>query len=322
MITTTHLSRDYIRKVGKGLFSSGTRVTVPAVQNLSFSIAIGESVAFIGPNGAGKTTTLRMLSGLLFPTSGEAEVAGFTPWVQRKELARVIGLVFGQRSQLWFDLPVIESFHALSVIYDLSQKSYRSRLQDLIDTLDLSSFVKQQVRSLSLGQRMRCEIAAALLHAPKVLFLDEPTIGLDVEAKAILRDYLKKLNEREKTTLLLTSHDTGDIEDICQRVIMIDHGRKLLDQPLSLLQKDFDSGRRLVVSTHEPAPCIDWPTEMIEETGSHRFVLNIDTREMRLSDAIARLQSSVDIQDLVIERTSLETIIRHLYANGGKGGER
>jgi ABC-2 type transport system ATP-binding protein len=314
IIDVHNLTRVYSRRQRTGWFRPATITETIAVSDLSLAIEAGERVAFIGPNGAGKTTTLRMLTGLLYPTSGQVQVDGMVPWLERKKLARSIGLVFGQRSQLWFDLPVIQSFDSLAVIYGLARHAYGERRDQLIETLKLGSLLTQPARSLSLGQRMRCEIAAALLHQPKILFLDEPTIGLDVEAKAILRDYLRAVNRLEDTTIILTSHDTGDIEDICSRVVMIDHGKKLLDQPLWQLRQDFDSGRRVVVTCHEPTPHIAWPPDMIEEIGPHRVVINIDTRVTKLTEAIAAMQAQLSITDLVIERTSLETIIRNLYA--------
>lgn len=317
MITVENLSRIYTRRVGGNLFRRGTLVQVPAVQDLSFKITAGERVAFIGPNGAGKTTTLRMLTGLLYPTSGTATVHDLVPWRDRKILARHIGLVFGQRSQLWLDLPVVDTFDSLAVIYDLDLADYRARRDQLVETLKISEFLHQAGRSLSLGQRMRCEIAASLLHRPKILFLDEPTIGLDVEAKAILRDYLRKLNRLEDTTIILTSHDTGDIEDICERVIMIDHGRKLLDQPLARLQQEFDAKRRLIVTTSEKEPAFTIAGVNITDAGPHRLVIDLDTRAQKLADVVGALQNQVGIEDMVIERTSLETIIRELYARGG-----
>lgn len=320
MIVTEDLTRIYTRKTRKHLFSKAVVSNFTAVDHLSLEVKAGERVAFIGPNGAGKTTTLRMLTGLLYPTSGRVMVNGLIPWVDRKTLARSIGLVFGQRSQLWADLPVSDSFQSMRVIYGIDPVVFRQRHDDLCERLMIGDFLHQPVRSLSLGQRMRCEIAAALLHQPKILFLDEPTIGLDVDAKAILRDYLKTLHMTEDMTIILTSHDTGDIEDICERVVMIDHGRKLLDQPLWMLQRDFDAGRRLVVTTHEKDPVCSGFDGMIEEVAAHRVVLNVDTRTVKLSDIILSIQKQMAMTDLVIERTPLETIIRRLYARGQAEG--
>ncbi|HEU4619150.1 MAG TPA: ATP-binding cassette domain-containing protein [Gammaproteobacteria bacterium] len=220
-------------------FSRRRSESFTAVDRICFSITAGERVAFIGPNGAGKSTTLKMLTGLLYPTSGSARVAGFVPWKERRRLAYEIGIVFGQRSQLWYHLRVRDSFELLAKIYGLDAKLYRARAAHVAEVLRIGGLLDAPVKSLSLGQRMRCEIAAALLHRPKILFLDEPTIGLDVTAKALLREHLKHLAEAEDTVILLTSHDMGDIEQICARVILVNHGRLLLDKPLEELRSSF-----------------------------------------------------------------------------------
>lgn len=222
-----------------------------AVDGISFTIEAGERVAFIGPNGAGKSTTLKMLAGLLYPTSGSARVAGYVPWDERRRLSFDIGIVFGQRSQLWYQLCVRDSFDLLAKIYGLEPQCYRARAAHVAEVLRIGAFLDAPVRSLSLGQRMRCEIAAALLHGPKVLFLDEPTIGLDVTAKALLREHLRHLAEAEDTVILLTSHDVGDIEQICERVILVNHGRVLVDQPLEALRASFPVERRVTIE-HVP----------------------------------------------------------------------
>jgi ABC-2 type transport system ATP-binding protein len=220
-----------------------------AVDHIDFGIDAGERVAFIGPNGAGKSTTLKMLTGLLYPSSGSARVAGFVPWAERSRLAYEIGIVFGQRSQLWYHLRVRDSFALLGKIYGLDAGTYRARTAELAEVLRIGDLLESPVKSLSLGQRMRCEIAAALLHRPKILFLDEPTIGLDVTAKALLREHLKHLAEAEDTVIVLTSHDTGDIEEICARVILVNHGRVLLDQPLATLRSTLLREQRLPLET-------------------------------------------------------------------------
>jgi ABC-2 type transport system ATP-binding protein len=218
-----------------------------AVDRVGFTIAPGERVALIGPNGAGKSTTLKMLTGLLYPSSGTARVAGFVPWTERRRLAYEIGIVFGQRSQLWYHLKVRDSFELLGKIYGLAAPLYRARTCELADVLRIEALLDEPVRTLSLGQRMRCEIAAALLHAPKILFLDEPTIGLDVTAKALLREHLKRLAEAEDTVILLTSHDTGDIEQICARVILVNNGRVLVDKSLDDLRSAFPHEKRITI---------------------------------------------------------------------------
>jgi len=219
--------------------------TVQAIDSLSFSIAPGERVAFIGPNGAGKSTTLKVLAGILRPDAGEVRVLGFVPSDERRRLAFHIGTVFGQRSQLWYQLPPRDTFELLGRVYEIDRRQHRRRVEMLTTLFELDALVDTPVRHLSLGERMRCEIAASLLHSPRLLFLDEPTIGLDVSAKAAIRDLLQTESERERVTLLLTSHDTGDIERVCTRVIVITHGRLLWDGPVAALRSAVIGNRAL-----------------------------------------------------------------------------
>lgn len=216
--------------------------TVNAINHLSFSIEDGETVGYIGPNGAGKSTTIKILSGILRPDGGTCLVNGRTPWKERKEYVRQIGVVFGQRSQLWWDIPVIDSFELLQAIYSIPGPAYRSKLDELTQLLHLEELLKTPTRQLSLGQRMRCEIAASLLHDPKLLFLDEPTIGLDAVSRIAVRDFIRKMNEEHKTTVILTTHDMQDIEAIARRVILIGRGQKLLDGTLEDLRREADGG--------------------------------------------------------------------------------
>ncbi|MDP4504220.1 ABC transporter ATP-binding protein [Nonomuraea turcica] len=211
------------------------RTVVHAVRDLSFTVSAGEFVGYLGPNGAGKSTTIKMLCGILTPTSGRVRVAGLDPSRRRTTLARRIGVVFGQRTTLWWDLPLADSFELIRLLYKVERAAFRSRLNELTETLDLGAFLRTPVRQLSLGQRMRGDLAAALLHAPDVLVLDEPTIGLDVVSKAGIREFLRKLNAEEGTTVLLTTHDLGDIERLCRRVMLIDHGRLAFDGTLEEL---------------------------------------------------------------------------------------
>ena len=214
---------------------------INAIDNISFSIGDGEMVGYIGPNGAGKSTTIKILSGILTPDSGTCLVNGQVPWKDRKEYVRQIGVVFGQRSQLWWDIPVMDSFELLQAIYSIPASKYRSKLDELTQLLNLEELLKTPTRQLSLGQRMRCEIAASLLHEPKLLFLDEPTIGLDAVSKIAVRDFIKKMNEEHKTTVILTTHDMQDIEAITNRVILIGKGQKLLDGTLEDLRHEAES---------------------------------------------------------------------------------
>lgn len=296
-----------------GWFSKPATKELTAVGNLNFSIKTGEKVAFIGPNGAGKSTTLKMLCGLLAPSTGTASVCGLVPWVATQELAAKIGLVFGQRSHLWPNLTVSDSFALLGKIYDIDDGEAKAQTDKLIEVFGLTKFFGQYARTLSLGQRMRCDIAAALLHQPSVLFLDEPTIGLDVTAKALLRDHLNRLVQEFETTVLLTSHDTDDIEKICDRVILIDHGQKLLDTTLPALHRDYTHYKTLTLATEEACPLFDHPHVVVEEQGDHRLVLKVDVKQVRLESVVAQCLECFKLHDIAIEDLPLEEIIKTIY---------
>src|ERR1700758_879674 len=244
LISVHGLSKHYRSfKRREGLFGGFVNLfhreyqTVKAVENIHFEIGRGEMVGYIGPNGAGKSTTIKMLTGILVPTSGELHSNGFVPWKQRAAYVKTIGVVFGQRTQLWWDIAAVESFKLLRRIYDVSQRAYDDRMELVNQLLGLSELLAVPVRKLSLGQRMRCDLAAALLHNPPILFLDEPTIGLDVVAKGHIRQFLHTINEKYRTTILLTTHDMDDIEELCRRIMIIDHGKVLFDGPLSHLKE-------------------------------------------------------------------------------------
>jgi ABC-2 type transport system ATP-binding protein len=294
------------------------RVDVPAVIDVSFEIAAGERVAFIGANGAGKSTTLKMLTGILHPTAGHAAVAGYVPWRQRHQLAHRIGIVFGQRSQLWYHLPVASSFDLLARIYGLSRVRQRERLTQLTETFGLGSLLSRRVAELSLGQRLRCEIAAALLHAPPILLLDEPTIGLDLTAKAALRDHLNAVSRADGTSILLTSHDTGDIERICDRAIIIDRGRLLMDLPLDRLRHDFLKRRTVVIVTEQAEPNLDLPGVTVAAVEPHRLTLSVDVAVTSVEQAVSAALARLTVRDLVIENPPLEDIIRTIYRNAAE----
>lgn len=254
---------------------------IQAINHISFSINDGEMVGYIGPNGAGKSTTIKILSGILTPDSGTCLVNGQVPWKDRKEYVRRIGVVFGQRSQLWWDIPVADSFELLQAIYAIPAPRYRSRLEELTELLHLEELLKTPTRQLSLGQRMRCEIAASLLHEPELLFLDEPTIGLDAVSKIAVRDFVKKMNEEHKTTVILTTHDMQDIEAIARRVILIGKGQKLLDGTLEDLRREAASGSEAA----EPAPA----EIKSAETGS------AESADADLDHVIANLYAKLNI---------------------------
>jgi ABC-2 type transport system ATP-binding protein len=297
----------------RGIFTRGPVRDVPAVSDLSFEIGAGERVAFIGPNGAGKSTTLKILTGILDPTSGRAVLAGFVPWRQRRALAMHIGIVFGQRSQLWYHLPVRASLDLIAAIYAIEGGAYRSRLARLADAFEIADLLDRPVARLSLGQRIRAEIVAALLHAPAILLLDEPTIGLDVTAKAALRDHLNALSREEHTTVLLTSHDTGDIERICERVILIDRGRLLLDLPLARLRRDFLKTRSIVLATDEEHPTLDLPGVDTVASEPYRLTLAVDVETTPIERVVEAALARLSLRDIVIENPPLEAVIAAIY---------
>lgn len=286
---------------------------ITAVDDISFEVNPGERVAFIGPNGAGKSTTIKILTGIMTASQGTVRVLGKKPDRDRKTLTYQIGAVFGQRSQLWYHLPVQDTLTLLAAIYDIPDSEFCRRLKDLSEEFEITSLLKKPVRTLSLGERMRCEIVASFLHKPKVLFLDEPTIGLDITAKAIMRDLIRKQSEEEGTTLLLTSHDTDDIEEVCDRVIIIDHGKLLLDDTLQNLKTQYIRKKVVTVATEEPE--IDWfapGTEILEES-QHHCKIEIDLNLRSVKEVVAALLEKYAVKDLTIEGPPLETIIHMLY---------
>ena len=297
----------------------GTRSeTVTAIDRLTFSVAHGERVAFIGPNGAGKSTTLKVLAGILHPDAGEVRVLGLTPATQRSQLAFQIGTVFGQRSQLWYQLPPRDTFELLGRVYEIDLRDHRQRIETLVEIFALGRLIDTPVRQLSLGERMRCEIVATLLHAPRLLFLDEPTIGLDVSAKAAIRDLLRSQSEQERVTLLLTSHDTGDMESVCDRVIVIHHGRLLWDGPIGHLRRGYLKAKRVTVWTDAERLDLALAGVRMVSSESHRTDLEIEAETPlgRVVDAVSR-QSM--IRDVAIEDPPLDEVIRALYATAEGG---
>lgn len=290
--------------------------TVTAVNDISFQVQVGERVAFIGPNGAGKSTTIKILTGIMQATSGHVKVLGSNPATDRRFLAYQIGAVFGQRSQLWYHLPVQETLTLLAAIYDIPAKEYQQRLKHLAEKFSVSSLLAKPVRQLSLGERMRCEIIASFLHKPAVLFLDEPTIGLDTTAKAIIRDLIRKQSEQEGVTLLLTSHDTDDIKKVCDRVIIIDQGQLLLDDSLKNLQTNYIKKRVLSILTEEEAVVLKKPGVLVLEQSPHYLRIEIDSIQHTVESVVADLLETYTLKDLTIEGPPLEAIIQMIYHNG------
>jgi ABC-2 type transport system ATP-binding protein len=292
---------------------------VRAVDGISFRVTAGEMVGYIGPNGAGKSTTIKMLTGILVPSGGQVTVAGLVPWRQRRVMAQRIGVVFGQRTQLWWDLPLVESLTLLRHIYRVPARRFDANLKVFRDLLDLDGFLDTPVRQLSLGQRMRGDLAAALLHDPELLYLDEPTIGLDVVAKQRIRDFLRRLNQERALTVLLTTHDMTDIAQLCQRMLLIDHGRLLYDGAVAAIRDRFGVERTLVVDLAEDetldGPLNIKPAVQVRADGPRRW-LRFRRDETTAAELIAAVSARYRIRDLTIEEPEIESIIRHLYEEG------
>jgi ABC-2 type transport system ATP-binding protein len=311
-IEVRDLSRTFVVRRKAGRLRRRTE-TVRAVRDLSFDVRPGEMVGYIGPNGAGKSTTIKMLTGILTPTSGHLRVAGLEPQRDRTTLARRIGVVFGQRSTLWWDLPLRDSFELLQKNYRVEPVRYEGNLRRYVDLLDLGDLLDVPVRQLSLGQRMRGEITAALLHDPEILYLDEPTIGLDVVSKGRLRDFLRTLNAERGTTLMLTTHDLQDIEALCDRVIVIDHGTAVFDGSLVDLHRVGGSRRTLVVDLRdERGPVVVEGAETVRVEGPRQWLRF--PAEASAAPIVAALAAAYDVADLSIQEPAIEDVIRDLYS--------
>ncbi len=288
--------------------------TVKAIDGLSFSVAAGELIGVIGPNGAGKSTTIKVLSGILVPDSGECLIGGRVPWRERTAHVARIGVVFGQRTQLWWDLPVIESFDLLRDIYRVEPTLYKNNLEQMTAMLELAPLLDVPVRQLSLGQRMRCDLAAALLHSPDILFLDEPTIGLDALAKLAVRAFIQRLGRERPVTTLLTTHDLDDIETLCQRVLVIGHGKAWFDGPLAELRARVTPERRLTVDFAEGATSFSPPVGVrIIRAEGQRHTLGFDPGRTPAADLIGALARQWPIRDLLVENTPIDEIVEQLY---------
>jgi ABC-2 type transport system ATP-binding protein len=292
------------------------RTDVDAVDGVSFVVEAGEMLGYIGPNGAGKSTTVKMLTGILVPSSGEISVLGLEPTRQRVELARRIGVVFGQRTQLWWDLPLIDSFQLLRHIYRIGESVYEKNLATFVDVLELGPFLETPVRQLSLGQRMRGDLAAALLHDPEILFLDEPTIGLDVVAKARIRDFLAEVNRERGTTVLLTTHDMDDIERLCRRMLIIDHGRVIDDCGPDALRARFGGETVLVVDLVEPGSPLDVPGATVTRVDGPRQWLSFRREEISAAALIAAVAERAPLRDLTLSEPEIEDVVRRIYEEG------
>ena len=299
---------------------------VRAVDGVSFGVARGELIGYLGPNGAGKSTTIKMLTGILVPTSGEVTVDGRVPWKERMEHARRIGVVFGQRTNLWWDLPVIESLDLLRHIYRVPADRYQRNLRLFEEMLEMGPFLYTPVRSLSLGQRMRSDLAAALLHDPPLLFLDEPTIGLDVVAKERIRQFIRSMNRERGTTVILTTHDLGDVEKMCERIIMIDHGHVVFDGALAALRDRFGGGRVLVVDFAEAPGEVSLPGAQLVRQEANRAWLRVERADglsagRRLAEIMPELFRRYRVHDLSVQEPEIEEVVRRIYEGNLLWGE-
>ena len=308
----------------KGLFSN-EKVRKVAVDDISFHIGKGEIVGYIGSNGAGKSTTIKMMTGILVPTQGECLVNGVDPSKNRKENAMNIGVVFGQRTQLWWDLPLSESFTILKEIYSVSDEDYEERMEFLNEVLDLQEFIHNSVRTLSLGQRMRADLAAALLHNPKVLYLDEPTIGLDLVVKDNIRKAIKEINEKYETTVVLTTHDLGDIEELCDRIIIIDGGKLIYDGTLAALKDTYGTRRKVQMEVKDikAIMAIDYhklwnlsQEDLSVESNNSSVIFTFDKNKILVSDIISYVMGKSQVKDVKIQETEISEIVKEIYKNG------
>lgn len=313
-------NREGLKGAFQDLFKRQYR-EVPAVKDITFQIPQGEICGYIGENGAGKSTTIKMLTGILVPTSGSLKVGGYVPFQEREKFVQHIGVVFGQRSQLWWDIGVIESFELLRKVYRVPQAAYKKRLDELVERLQLQDLLHRPVRKLSLGQRMRCELVAALLHNPSIVFLDEPTIGLDIVVKSEIREFLKDMNREHGTTILLTTHDLQDIEALCSRVIMLDDGQIIYDGGLDELKTRWGTGREVIfqfgtgtkidrLKSWTAGLNVTWSAE--NELGAKVFI----PLEINVSEVLSRVVGQADITDIKIIETNTDEIVRSIYSSG------
>ncbi|MBP7332188.1 MAG: ATP-binding cassette domain-containing protein [Firmicutes bacterium] len=323
LIEVNHLYKEFqIAKRQAGLWGAlhslmrREYLTKTAVRDISFAVNQGEMVGYVGPNGAGKSTTIKMLTGILVPSSGEIRVNNLIPYKERQKNARQIGVVFGQRTQLWWDLPTIESFELLKQVFQIPVHRYKQNMATFADILGLDEFLNTPVRQLSLGQRMRADIAASLLHDPLILFLDEPTIGLDVLAKERMRRFITEINRERGVTVILTTHDMSDIEKLCRRMILIDNGQVMYDGELALIKDLFGKERVLIVDLEGETDSFSVAgAQLVKEEGNRKW-LRFNRELTTASQLINRISEKYEIKDLTIKDTEIEEMIRHIYEKG------
>ena len=321
-ITTRNLRKTYRTRVkAEGLKASFGGLFKPewkeveAVRNIDLDVEKGEMLAFIGPNGAGKSTFIKMLCGILHPTSGEISVLGMSPVRERRKLAMHIGTVFGQKSQLWLHLPALDSFTLLSAIYEIDDAERKKRVAELSELFELDDFIKTPVRKLSLGQRIRCEVAASLLHNPGLLFLDEPTIGLDVVVKQALRELILRRNREHGTTVFLTSHDPADIEQLCRRAVVIDHGVIVLDSPVEKLKNDYLGTKTIDVSFSIPRLIPEMPGVSVTGSSGLKYTLTVETGIQPIGGVMEKISAMGNVLDITISNPPMEDIIAGIFQN-------
>lgn len=319
MIEVEHITKEYkvvkrdsgFHNAVKALFSRKYD-TVRALNDISFKIDDGEILAYIGPNGAGKSTTIKILCGILTPDKGNCIVDGYVPWKDRKSYVKNIGVVFGQRSQLWWDIPIIDSFELIKEMYDIDSRTFQQNVSELCQLLDLEKIVQTPARNLSLGQRMRCEIVASLLHNPKILFLDEPTIGLDAVSKLAVRDFIKRINTEKGTTVILTTHDMQDIEALTHRVMLIGNGQILLDGSLEELKKRVSDKKEIIIKHSGKTPTLCEGMNYLEQKDD-KLKISLDPKMISVSEGIAYLSRETELIDLEVSDISAEEMVARLY---------
>jgi ABC-2 type transport system ATP-binding protein len=319
MIQVEHISKTFKVNRRSAGFSEAFKALlhrqyecIKALDDISFQIDEGEMVGYIGPNGAGKSSTIKVLSGILTPEEGSCCINGRTPWKERAEHVNEIGVVFGQRSQLWWDVPVIDSFELLRDIYRVPASTYRNNLEELVTLLNLEQIIRTPARQLSLGQRMRCEIAASLLHSPKILFLDEPTIGLDAISKIAVRDFILEQNRTHKTTVILTTHDMQDIESLTRRIILIGKGKILMDGNLEDIRRQFSTNKRLTVEHNGGLIKLCDGLSPVSKS-SRMAVFDINLCKLSVAEAISQISKQVEVNDISVEGSSIDEVVAKLY---------
>ncbi len=319
-IEVQNISKDFkVNKRSAGIPGMIANMFVPkyeikhAVKDLSFTIEKGEMVGFIGPNGAGKSSTIKMLSGILCPDSGSISVNGFIPYKQRKSYVGKIGVVFGQKSQLQWDLPVIDSFELLRAIYRIPEDKYKANLDRFTEMLDMKSFINQPVRQLSLGQRMRSDIVASLLHSPEIVFFDEPTIGVDIIGKETIRNFIRELNEQDKVTMIFTTHDMQDIEQTCKRIIIIDKGSLMFDGSLQDIRSKYGTTRRLIAEFNEEVTIEPISKVAIENLGDRKMSFTFDNNVVDVNKLMHEILGKYSVRDITVAEPEIESIIQKMY---------